>query len=172
LIYRRPAPDEAEAMAALHVQCWHEAYASFVPQKVVATFEASRIVERWREHISNTDRFLIAAFDNNKPIGFINQGRPVEKIFETMDGHIAAIYILQSHYRQGIGRKLIAMAAQDWLLKDGHSIALGVLAENHRARNFYEALGARFVQLGSFEWAGHALPDCIYVFEDLPALIP
>jgi ribosomal protein S18 acetylase RimI-like enzyme len=172
MIFRRPAPDEAEAMAALHVQCWREAYTAIVPQDVAATFDAGRMVERWREHIENLDRFLVAAFDDGIPAGFINQGRSVEKIFPEMDGHIAAIYVLQSHYRQGIGRKLIGMAAQDWQSKGGHSIALGVLSENVRARSFYESLGAKFVRDGNFEWAGHQLPDCIYVFEDLPALIP
>ena len=159
-------------MAALHVQCWREAYTHFVPPEVSATFDASRMAERWQEHIDNSNRFLIAAFDGDVPVGFINQGRPVEKIFDEMDGHIAAIYVLQSHYRRGIGRTLIGMAAQDWLSKGGHSIALGVLSENIRARSFYEALGARFVQAGTFEWAGHLLPDCVYVFENLPSLIP
>jgi ribosomal protein S18 acetylase RimI-like enzyme len=172
MIYRRPLLSEAALMAELHVQCWREAYSDIVPKEVIATFEADRFVERWSEHISSPERFLIAAFDGNQPIGFINQGRPVEKIFPQMDGHIAAIYVLQSHYRQGIGRKLIGLSAQDWLAKGGHSICLGVLTENIRARSFYEALGAKFVQAGIFTWAGHPLPDCIYVFEDLPSLIP
>jgi ribosomal protein S18 acetylase RimI-like enzyme len=170
MIYRRPLPNEAEAMAALHVQCWREAYTAIVPSDVSATFDARKIIERWREHIGNSERFLMAAFDAEKPVAFINQGRPVEKIFEGMDGHIAAVYVAQSHYRQGIGRKLFSLAARDWISQGGQSIALGVLAENTRARSFYESLGGRFVQAGTFEWAGHALPDCIYVFEDLPKL--
>lgn len=172
MIYRRPTLDEAQAMAALHVQCWREAYTAIVPQAVVDSFDDVKMAERWLGHIKNPDRFLMAVFDDDLPVAFINQGNPVEKIFEGINGHIAAIYVAQSHYRKGLGRKLIGLAAQDWLAKGGHSIALGVLAENTRARRFYESLGAKFVQSGTFEWAGHALPDCIYVFENLPALIP
>lgn len=159
-------------MAALHVQCWRESYTSIVPQAVVDSFDVANMTLAWQGHLANADRFILGVFENKYPVAFINQGAPVGKVFEGMDGHIAAIYVAQSLYRQGIGRKLISAAAQDWLLKGGHSLSLGVLAKNHRARQFYQLLGARKVMDDVYNWSGTDLPGEIYVFENLAALIP
>jgi ribosomal protein S18 acetylase RimI-like enzyme len=172
LSYRRPALHEAAAMAELHVQCWREAYSDIVPQEVVDNFDAAKMTVAWDGHLANSERFVIGVFDDGRPVAFINQGKPVEKIFENMDGHIAAIYVAQSHYRQGIGRKLLALAAQAWMTKDGYSLSLGVLAKNIRARSFYENLGARKVMDDVYNWSGQDLPGVIYVFENLSTLIP
>jgi hypothetical protein len=64
----------------------------------------------------------------------------------------------------------MALAAQDWLAKGGHSLTVGVLAANAPARGFYESLGARHVKDGTYRWGGFDLPDVIYVFDGLAAL--
>jgi ribosomal protein S18 acetylase RimI-like enzyme len=102
--------------------------------------------------------------------GFVNLGAPSEILFPGMDGHIAALYILQAFQRQGLGRRLLGAAAGEWLSRGGISMALGVLAENHQARKFYESLGAKLVHTGTYEWEGHPLDDAIYVFENLAEL--
>jgi GNAT superfamily N-acetyltransferase len=159
-------------MAELHVQCWREAYSDLVPQEVVDSFNVIEMTAKWQKFLNNSERFLIGVFDGAQPVAFINQGKPDEKVFENMDGHVAALYVAQSHYRQGIGQKLLALAAQDWVDKGGHSLSLGVLAKNIRARRFYENFGARKVMDDVYVWSGQDLPGVIYVFEDLPSLIP
>lgn len=171
ITFRRPLPDEAAAMARLHVQCWREAYSAIVPQEVVARFDVAHMIVRWQEHVLKEERHIVAVYDQDQPVAFVNCGSPVEKIHEEMDGHIAALYVAQSHYRQGLGRKLMALAAVDWLARGGYSITLGVLAENKRARAFYEAVGGRLLKTGTYDWHGHQLEDAIYVFEDLPRLV-
>jgi GNAT superfamily N-acetyltransferase len=170
--YRRPHLDEAEAMAALHVQCWREAYATIIPQEVIAKFDVAAVTRSWADHLSYADRFILAAYDKGRAVGFINQGAPVEPYYDGMDGHIAALYVAAAHLRQGIGRKLLGAAAQDWLQYGGHSLALGVLSKNTSARAFYESRGGVIKKHGIFKWHGHDLPDVIYAFEDLTSLIP
>lgn len=159
-------------MAALHVQCWREAYAAFLPPELMATFSTQSRLPMWQKSLGDETRIVVAAYDRQMPVAFAIAGFPEERFFDGEDGHIAALYVASSHYRMGIGRKLIALTAQRWLAQGGHSLALGVLAENVRARSFYEALGARLVKETTFEWDGFPLPDAIYEFEDLPALIP
>jgi ribosomal protein S18 acetylase RimI-like enzyme len=170
ITFRRPRPDEAAAMAKLHVQCWREAYSAIVPEGVSSRFDVAPMIVRWQEHLSKDDRFIHAAFDGVEPVAFINQGSPVEKIHDEMDGHIAALYVAQSHYRKGLGRTLMALSASDWVGKGGHSITLGVLAANTRARAFYESMGGRLLKTGFYDWHGFQLEDAIYVFEDLHAV--
>jgi ribosomal protein S18 acetylase RimI-like enzyme len=157
-------------MAKLHVQCWREAYSAIVPPDLAARFDVVHMIVRWQEHLGKSDRHIQAAYDGEHSVGFVNSGSPVEKIHDDMDGHIAALYVAQSHYRQGLGRKLMGCAAAGWLAQGGHSITLGVLAENVRARSFYEAVGGRLVKTGIYDWHGHRLEDAIYIFENLPQL--
>ncbi len=157
-------------MATLHVACWREAYTVLVPDDLAKRFEVAAMILRWQEHLSKPERFIEAAYDGSQPVAFVNSGRPVEQLFDGMDGHIAALYVAKTHYRKGLGRMLMAHAAADWLAQGGHSISLGVLAENTQARSFYEAMGGRLVKTGFYEWHGHQLADAIYVFEDLARL--
>jgi ribosomal protein S18 acetylase RimI-like enzyme len=172
MIYRRPLPDEAEAMAALHVRCWREAYSEFLPTELIASFSVEKRLPMWQAVIPNAERFVLAAFDECKPAGFVISGPTEEQHTENQDGHLWAIYIAADYNRKGIGRELIGHAAADWYSKGGRTMTIGVLAENKNARVFYEKLGARFVKSGSYDWDGHQLADAIYVFEDLPSLIP
>lgn len=172
LIYRRPELHEAEALAAMHVQCWREAYAEIIPRELIASFDASKRLGHWRNYIGDPSRIVIAAFDGGVPVGLVNAGLADDTYFDGQDGHIAALYVLASHHKMGIGRRLVGEASELWLMRGGKTFAVGVLAENLKARRFYEALGARFVKTGTYVWDGHELPDAIYVFEDLPSLIP
>ena len=166
----RPLPHEAGDLAALHVACWREAYAGIVPQEILAPATASTRLAMWTAALANPDQIATAAYDGAEPVGFILAGPPLEPPFEGVDGQIPAFYIRASHYRRGIGRRLLADAAARWLARGGHSLTLGVLAGNVRARAFYEALGARLVRTGTYDWDGVPLPDAIYVFEPLEAL--
>lgn len=168
--YRRPAVEEAAALAQLHVQCWQEAYTPLVPAEVSARFSSTAMLPTWQEHLSDDKRFVLAAYAEGQAVGLINEGAPVAPLFDGMDGRVAALYVRQSHHRRGIGSKLLGAAARHHLMRDGRSLCLGVLAANQQARSFYEALGARLVKQGLFTWHGHDLPELTLLFEDLPRL--
>jgi ribosomal protein S18 acetylase RimI-like enzyme len=170
--FGRPFSEETAALAALHVQCWREAYAEFLPMNLLSSFSTQKRLPLWQAVIPNTERFVLAAYIDENPCGFIISGSTDEKHIENQDGHVWAIYIEAEHHRKGIGRELISRAAGDWLTRGGHSMTVGVLAENVNARAFYEKLGARLVRTGTYEWDGYKLEDAIYVFENLPSLIP
>ncbi len=159
-------------MAALHVQCWRECYSDIVPKALLDKSVASSRLSIWRESLADKTRVAFAAYVDEVAIGFVVAGKSKELNFDDEDGHIMMLYLRDNYYRQGIGRKLMQLAAQHWLLQGGHSLSLSVLTENIRARRFYETLGARLVKLGTYKWDEHEMPNAIYVFENLPALIP
>ena len=167
LIFRRPLPSEAEAFAALHVQCWQESYTEIVPKELMATFTSTTRLPMWQSAIPNLERFVLGAYVENQPAGFVISGSTPEKHVENQDGHLWAIYILEAYQGKGIGRNLVRYAHADWAARGGTSMTVGVLAENKAARLFYEKLGARFVRDGEYEWSGHRLKDCIYIWNDL-----
>ena len=165
---RRPTLAEAEAMAGVHMQCWREAYSAIMPTEMLAKTSLEGRVEMWRKSLGNDRRIAFAAYDDHEAVGFIMAGTPIEMLCEGMDGQLMAIYILASHQRQGLGGKLIGLAARAWLEQGGASLTLAVLAENAKARRFYETHGARLITTQSRD--GFGLADAIYVFENLSAL--
>ena len=167
IAYRRPRPDEAEAFAALHVQCWRESYVAFLPPELMASFSVEKRLPMWQSALVNPDRFIMGAYADRQPVGFIMSGPTEEHFIERQDGHIWALYIAATQHRRGIGRDLMARAVADWLARGGHSMTIGVLANNTSGRAFYELFGAKLVRESIFDWDGFHLPDCIYVIHDL-----
>jgi ribosomal protein S18 acetylase RimI-like enzyme len=168
--HRRPRADEAEAMAALHVQCWREAYGPILPAAILDGIDMAQRRSAWEAHLAQADSFVLAAFGEDGPCGFVMARRNTDPGLPGADGQIAALYVLSRHYRQGLGRQLLGAAAGWWRTRGGASLGVNVLAANVRARAFYESLGARQVRTGSYDWGGHALPDAAYIFENLHKL--
>lgn len=166
-------PDEslAEELATVHIACWHEAYRAIVPANVLQATKLEQHTAKWQGFMADAESIIFAASTaENAIVGFISAGTSTEILWGGMDGHIRALYILRAHHRQGLGRRLLGAAAHEWLARGGRSLTLGVLAENHQARRFYETLGAKLVRTGTHEWEGCQLDDAIYVFENLPEL--
>ena len=170
IVLRRPDPAEAETLARLHIRCWREAYAGIVPEEVLAAADLSARTVMWRHCLADGQSIVVAGFTGADPVGFVMAGPNREPRLPEADGHVAAIYVLRAWYRQGLGRRLLAEAARQWRGRGGRSLGLGVLSGNARARAFYESLGGRLLRTGNYVWDGHALPDALYIFEDLADL--
>ena len=167
ITYRKPEPHEAEAFAALHVQCWRECYPGILPAALMATFSTEKRLPMWQAALANPERFVMGAYADGQPCGFLMSGPSDEKYIPDQDGHLWALYIAASQHKMGIGRQLVYIAAQHWLARGGRSMTIGVLAENRPARAFYEHLGAELVKFSSYNWGGFDLPDCLYIWKDL-----
>lgn len=171
LVLRAPSLDEAEAMAALHIACWREAYAGIVPAEALAAADLDERTERWRKNLADPQSFVLGAYDDGTPVGFILARPNADPVIPGADGHIAALYVLKSHYRLKLGSRLMGAAARWWLARGGQSLGLGVLAANTRAMAFYERIGGRVAKRGTYLWDGrHPLADAIFVFENLTEL--
>ena len=167
ITYRKPKPEEAEAFAALHVQCWKESYRGIVPDLLLDAAKPADRHEMWHNIVVNPRRIVIGAWVDGEPAGFAVAGEPHERILEDEDGQLAALYILWRFHRMGIGRAMVRQVAKQWIGMGGKSISLGVLAANTGARQFYEKLGAQLVRTDTYHWDGHDLPNCIYIWHDL-----
>ena len=166
-------PDESVAvqLAAANITCWRQAYAAIVPAEILAKANLEEQSVKWKGILGDSGRVVFAATTMEGEVaGFVVAGRPTESLVDGVDGHIAALYILEQFHRRGLGRMLLAAVAKEWLARGGHLLSVGVLVENTQARRFYESLGARLVRTSTYEWDGHPLPDAIYMFEDIAEL--
>ena len=167
ITYRKPSPAEAETFAHLHVKCWRETYPAYLPAELMATFSAEKRLPMWQASLVNPERFILGAYADGIPVGFVMSGPSDEKHIPEQDGHLWALYIAAAQHRKGIGRALANAAVQHWLDQGGSTMTIGVLAENKRARAFYERLGAKLLKYNTYNWSGFDLPDCLYIWDDL-----
>lgn len=170
ITYRIPNVSDAGAIAHLHVACWREAYAGIVPIEILDHVDMADRTARWEQHLGKPTARAFLAEVAGEAAGFIHRGVLDQPLVEGADGHLNALYLLQRFHRRGIGRRLMGLAAADWLAQGGTALSVGVLTANRPAVAFYEALGARFVRPDTYRWHGHDLPESIYVFCNLDAL--
>jgi GNAT superfamily N-acetyltransferase len=160
----RPAtPADAEAIARVHVQSWREAYAGIVPDPVLETLSVERRTMMWLEITTTRTRssFVYVAEDPTAGIvGFASGGAQRDKGIDYA-GEVYALYLLQSHQKQGLGRQLF-QAVIERLRAAGHqSILVWVLAQN-LSRYFYEKMGGIYVTEKEIEIGGATLPEVAY----------
>ncbi len=153
---------DIDTAAAVHVKCWQEAYVGILPQAFLDGMHASQRIEQWRNMLTDEQVFCRLFEDEGRIVGFILSGAARENVIPHADGEVYAVNILQSHYRRGIGTALLSAARHDWLLRGGKSIGLMVIADNLRARRFYEKLGMRDVGSIQSEIAGEFYEERIY----------
>jgi ribosomal protein S18 acetylase RimI-like enzyme len=129
----RPAtPDDAEAVARVHVETWRAAYAHALSAEGLASLSVTQRTEMHRRSPP-----LVAEVDG-EIVGFVAVGPGTDP---DTDGELYAIYVLPEHWGSGVGRALME-AGEERLRELGHQHAiLWVLEDNPRARRFYEAAG-------------------------------
>lgn len=142
---RVASPEDAPAIALVHVAAWRVAYRGLLPQEHLDQLDEGRRAEVWAHLISSADersRTHVAELEGVGIIGFANAA-PSRDADTSLVGEIPAIYVHPDRWGSGAGRALME-SARVWLVGAGFRTAtLWVLADNVRAREFYEADGWR-----------------------------
>ena len=136
----RPArPADAREIAEVHVRTWQAAYRHAFPAEVLDNLSVDEREELWREHLER-GRAAWVALDEARIAGFVSVG-PSRTEEDT--GELYAIYVEPEAWGSGAAHELMT-AARDWFAQEGYATAmLWVLADNPRARRFYEREGWR-----------------------------
>src|SRR5438270_32280 len=141
----RPAvPDDAPAIARVHIRTWQTAYRGLLPDafldSLALQFESR--TEFWRSHIATppASTEIWVAVDGPQVHGFVALG-PARDPEPKTAGEVYAIYVLPDCWNQGAGRALFQHAAKQLLSLGFSQAMLWVLETNIRARRFYEFAG-------------------------------
>ncbi|MGK5673560.1 N-acetyltransferase family protein [Micromonospora sp. URMC 106] len=148
LTIRREEPEDAEAVARVHIHGWQSGYAGIMPDEVLRRLNVAAWAQRRRdlgtadpEHPFTT---LLAEADGTLA-GFTTFG-PYRNNQDRGDldpahGEVVAMYVEPAHWGDGTARTLLAAARAGLVARGWSDYRLWVLAENHRARRFYERAG-------------------------------
>jgi GNAT superfamily N-acetyltransferase len=160
---------DVEALGAVHVRAWREAYAGMVPEAILAELDPAQRASMWRDGLARGVPVHLAEKDD-AVVGLSASGKQFDASLP-YSGEIRAIYVLRRAQRLGIGRALMAAAAAD-LLALGHlSAMLWVFEANAPARRFYASLGGREIAIREQQRRGYGAVDIAYAWDDLKRLI-
>lgn len=141
LTIRQAVPDDAEALARLHVDVWEDAYSSLM---AVDIFESRRAtiperIEGWRRSLTGSPARTLVAADSHRLVGFASVGPPREDDVNVED-ELWALYVRAPRWGTGVGHALLTGSLGD------RPAYLWVLRGNDRAIAFYRK--HRFVEDG------------------------
>jgi len=142
IITRRAVPEDAWAIATIHVRAWQKAYRGIVPDDYLDTLSIDQRATGWRQILTHKDSGDVwVALKDDLVLGWISSGPSRDSGSGPATGEIWAIYVSPEHWRTGIGRLLYAEAEQRLAELGMKEVTLWVLKGNTHARRFYESLG-------------------------------
>lgn len=116
---RAAQPDDAEALAHLHLDVWEDAYTGLMPPSVFADRRAdvAARVTTWEEILSASGASKVAATtwvaeDSDGLVGFVSVGPPRDNEMEH-DEEVWALYVRASSWGTGLGHALLHTAVAD-----------------------------------------------------------
>ena len=146
----RPAIlDDAEGIAKVHVKGWQEAYVGQLPQHVLDRQSVPARMRMWSGLLQEppATRWTFVAIDPAAGVvGFVGGVRAKPTAYGPAF-KVPVLYVLQSHLRRGLGRKLMHALGEAMARHGAGEVALWSLASNKAARAFYEAIDGRLISV-------------------------
>lgn len=146
---RTATPDDAAAIAHVHVRSWQVAYRGIIPDEALGSLDHGRFTGLWenrlQDDLAEADTKTLVAEHGGAVVSFAGFG-PMDDP-EAPEGDGARVMDLNSFYSLpevwggGINRTLAAAVHECMLQGPWDKAVLWVLTANPRARRFYEARG-------------------------------
>ncbi|MCX4984521.1 GNAT family N-acetyltransferase [Streptomyces sp. NBC_00572] len=143
---REALPEDAAAVAAVHVLSWRAAYRDLLPRPYLDALDVEERTVVWRARLTAPDRpTVLVATDTGGQVRAFSCFRawPDEEFAPGTTAELAALYALLEVWGTGVGRALLAASTEALVEAGFRTAALWVLAGNTRGRRFYEAAGWR-----------------------------
>jgi GNAT superfamily N-acetyltransferase len=139
MLIRQAEPDDAMAVARVHVRSWQVAYRKLIPDDFLDQLRPEDRARRYDFETRDPQKpRTILAVEEGVILGFATTS-PAREPDLPEHGELCALYVDPPHWGHGIGAALIS-AARARLLEFGfRNAVLWVLAGNDRAERFYRA---------------------------------
>ncbi len=165
---REATPEDAAAIARVHVATWRTTYPGIMPQEHLDALSVNDFAQSWAERLRadgpDKTHVYVAETETREIVGFASGGRERTGDPDYL-GEIYALYVLQAQQGQGIGRKLLQTLARR-LAAGGYTTLLIWVNAHNPARRFYEALGGVTARTGQREIKGVTYDDVGYGWDE------
>ncbi len=177
---RRATPEDAAAIAGVHVASWQATYRGILPDGFLAALSVEERTKHWTRNLTEPDQApagissaaasaqaghasFVAVSPDRDIVGFCSAG-PNRGGPRSFAGEIYAIYLIEGAQRQGFGRALFTEGGR-WLESRGlEPFLVWVLADNTKARGFYAAIGGEELEQRLITIGAKSYPEVAYGF--------
>ena len=134
-------PEDARAVAEIHVDAWRAAYRSIVPTDYLASLSIEHREAMWEGCIAAGDPELLVAKKAGVVQGWLSFGQCRDIGSHKSEAEVWAIYVSPTAWSTGVGRVLWRRAKELMLEQGFKSCSLWVFPQNERAIKFYRSVG-------------------------------
>jgi ribosomal protein S18 acetylase RimI-like enzyme len=159
---RKAEPRDAAAIAEVHGQAWHGAYAGIIPHRVLSRMISRRGADWWRGTIRRGASVLVAEM-GGQVRGYATLGRNRARALAE-EGEIYELYLLPECQGIGLGRRLFEAARARLRANGLEGLVVWALEENENALRFYAGQGGRDIAEGVEVFEGRTLRKVAFVW--------
>lgn len=141
LLITPATPDDARAVAEVHISAWRAAYRGVFPDDYLAAQSLAEREAWWAEVIAGGKTAVLLAKSADTLYGWLSFGTCRDTDASSSQAELWAMYVAPDAWSRGIGRALWQHARQAMQAKGFTHCSLWVLAHNARAIRFYTAAG-------------------------------
>lgn len=141
---RRAGPQDAEAIAAIHVRSWRATYRDTLSPEAVQKLDVAHRLALWTQRLAApaTGQLTLLALVDRQPAGFLLLGpTPDDDHNPTTTGQVLAVHVDPEATGQGVGSALLRRAVTEFARAGFARATLWVVSTNEGARRFYEREG-------------------------------
>ncbi len=140
---REAVPEDAAAIAAVHVGSWRETYKGLIPDDILERLDEAARAVYWARVLEESRRTacVFVAEDGAGVCGF-SCGGPERTRRPDVSSELYAIYLMRRAQNKGVGLRLFEAVTSELRTHGHHSMAVWVLDGNPTV-GFYEAMGGR-----------------------------
>jgi ribosomal protein S18 acetylase RimI-like enzyme len=147
---RRATLADAPALAQVHETTWRETYTGLMSEQMLDALTADARSEAWRRILSGETGYLATTYvagrgDELVAFGSCGEQRHQDFAVQGYEGEFAAVYVLKTDQRRGLGTRLMTAMMSDLADRGLTGFTLWVPRENIPARSLYEQLGGRLI---------------------------
>ena len=166
---REAVPEDAEAIARVHLASWKTTYPGIIPQEYIDGLRVEKGIAHWQARLSGENRPTILVAEDDRGIFGFAAGGAIMHPVEGYDGELGAIYLLASHQGKGAGAELVRRVARDLRQRGFGNMVVWVLRGNP-ACGFYQRMGGVQVAEKRIEIGGTSLPEIAYGWPQIALL--
>jgi GNAT superfamily N-acetyltransferase len=159
---RRAKAGDAAALACVFEAAWREAYLGIIPGVALHRMLARRGLPWWQASIDH-GRPVVVLDVHETVAGYVSYGRCRNRALPA-DGEVDELYLIPEYQGLGFGTRMFRAVRNDLADRGISRILVWCLADNVRARGFYERLGGRTVAETTERVAGVPLGKVGYLF--------
>lgn len=161
---RLARPQDADAIARVHVDSWRETYYGVLPDALLGEHMLAKRQDMWRGLLNSAaPQPVFVSCQDDVIVGFAAGGAPRSETYDR-PGELYAIYLLRAAQGAGLGRALFQAVADDLGARGLTPFVLWVFKDNP-AGAFYRHLGGRVVGEKIANFGGRDVLESAYLFE-------